>query len=362
MKLTTNNDSTVTIAGEIPYEELAKHRAAAIAHLGKNVELDGFRKGHVPPKILEERLGAMTILTEMAERALAKTYPQIITTYEIDAIGYPQISITKLAPDNPLGFSAKVAVMPKVTLPDYVSIATQTPLDETAAVVSDTDIDDAIKNVLRQKAAYDRIQQKAAQQATTDATDLPTPETVAAPDTDTEPELPKLTDELVKSLGAFETVEAFKTKIREELTEQKAQEAKNKHRAALSDAVVEATELTLPELLIEAEQEQFLAQMREDLKRAQLSMDDYLAHINKTEADLKAEWRPAAEKRAKVQIILDAIADAEKIEPDQTLVNEQVASLKAQYPDADESRVQTYVASILRNEAVMKLLEEKSTN
>ncbi len=97
--------------------------------------------------------------------------------------------------------------------------------------------------------------------------------------------------------------------------------------------------------------------MEEDLKRAELKMDDYLTHIKKSKEDLRNEWTPAAEKRAKLQLVLNEIAKIESITPDEAAVKEQVAALKQQYPEADTERVRIYVATILQNEAVMKLLE-----
>lgn len=363
LTVTKNDDSTVTIAGDIPYSELHAQRTAAITHLGKDITIDGFRKGNVPEAVLVEKIGEMNLVTEMAERALATAYPHMLTKHTIDAIGYPQVSITKLAPDTDLGFTITVAVVPEFTLPDYRAVAAAHTPTETAAVVTDEDIAAATKDILRRKVAYDRLQAKAAQKAAADTGDLPTPDTVQptdASDTDAEPadaDLPELTDELVQTLGDFESVDAFTTQIRSELQEQKQHEAQNKHRAAITDALVEATTVTIPAVMIDAELEQFSAQMNEDLKRAQLSMEDYLAHIKKTEAELKDEWRPAAEKRATVQLVLDAIANQEEIEPDNTVVTEQVTALKQQYADADEDRIRTYVRTILRNEAVMKLLE-----
>jgi FKBP-type peptidyl-prolyl cis-trans isomerase (trigger factor) len=102
-------------------------------------------------------------------------------------------------------------------------------------------------------------------------------------------------------------------------------------------------------------------QMEEDLTRANLKLDDYLAHIKKTKADLRAEWQPAAEKRAKLQLILNEIAKKENITPDVTELKEQVAGLMERYKDADERRVALYVASVLTNEAVMKHLENLTT-
>jgi trigger factor len=366
----TLEKSQVKISGELPFTELAAYRSAAIKHLGKNVKIDGFREGKVPEAMLVEKIGEMAILTEMAERALAHAYPHIVEAHELQVLGYPQIQITKIAQDNPLGFSATVAVVPEITLPDYKAIATEQNKDKASATVTDADVDEQIEQIMRQRMAYERLQQKAAQnaepkeQSVTDATELPTPESEAKKaeeefDPATAP-LPELTDEYVKGLGQpgqFETVDDFKAKLREHLEIEKQREVGAAHRAKVTDAIIDSAQLELPEVLIDGELKQMWAQMEEDIKRANMSMDEYLAHIKKTEADLSNEWRPAAEKRAKLQLVLNEIAQMEDIKPDQTQLEEQVKQLMEQYKDADEMRVKVYVASVMTNEEVMKMLE-----
>ncbi len=352
--VTEEPGSQVKIAGEIPYEELNKERKSAIKALGKNVELDGFRKGHVPEEVLAKKLGEVTILTEMAERAIAHVYPQILEAHEIDAIGYPKIEITKVAPDNPLGFTALVAVLPDITLPDYKKIANEVNKTKESDIVSDEELDKKIEDILRQKAAYERMQKKAAAKG---EGDLPTPETV---EKEEDLKIPELTDEVAKTLGQpgqFETAEDFKAKVREHFEIEKKREVTSEHRVKLTDAIIDASAIELPQVLIESELNQMFAQMEEDLKRSNLNMDDYLKHIKKTKEELGTEWRPAAEKRAKLQLILNEIAKKEELKPDAKLVEEQVAEILKQYKDADESRVKTYVESILVNEVVLKMLE-----
>jgi FKBP-type peptidyl-prolyl cis-trans isomerase (trigger factor) len=88
-----------------------------------------------------------------------------------------------------------------------------------------------------------------------------------------------------------------------------------------------------------------------------MRMEEYLTHIKKTESELLADWAPAAEKRAKLQLVLNEIAKRENITPDEGLLESQTTELLARYKDADPMRVRVYVASILQNEAVMQLLE-----
>ncbi len=193
-------------------------------------------------------------------------------------------------------------------------------------------------------------------------TDLPTPETVEEPGTDlAKLPLPELTDELVQGLGQpgqFTDVADFKAKIKEHLTIEKKQSVVAGHRAKITDAIIAGSTIELPQILIDSELHQMFAQMEEDLGRSNLKIDDYLTHIKKTKDDLKKEWAPAAEKRAKLQLILNEIAKTEKIIPDQEKLEKQVKELLQHYKDADPMRVYTYVASVLTNDAVMKMLEE----
>lgn len=392
-EVTKEEGSQVKMSGEIPFAELEKERSAAIKKLGANVKIDGFREGHVPEAMLVERLGEMSILGEMAERAIAKAYPAALKEHNIDAIGYPQIQITKIAADNPLGFTATIAVVPEVTLPDYKSIAKETNKDAESSEVTDEDVEKQINDILRQKVAYERLQTKAAAKAEAEkqqedlggVTELPTPESEAAnaeePETHVhadgtvhegpahpEPEavddkdLPELTDELVKTLGQpgqFENVEDFKTKLREHLTIEKERDVAAKNRAAVTEAIVAVSEVDMPKVLIDSEIHQMWAQMEGDLQQANMKMDEYLAHIKKTKEELIVEWTPHAEKRAKLQLVLNEIAKTEDIKPDENELKTQVDHLMSHYKDADESRVRVYVASMLVNEAVMKLLEEQ---
>jgi len=363
--VTKEPGSQVKIVGEIPFSELAGERAAAIKSLGANVELDGFRKGHVPEAMLVKHIGEINILTEMAERVISHMYPHIVEAHEIDPIGHPKIEITKIAPENPLGLTMTVAVMPPVTLGDYKKLAADLNKDKASSAVTEEDINNQIDEIRRQKLAYERLQKKAVARAAAQeaGTDLPTPETVEEAETDLASEpLPELTDEFVAGLGQpgqFTTVEDFKTKIKEHITIEKEQAVKAAHRAKITDAIIESSTIELPQILIDSEINQMFAQMNEDITRANLTMDDYLVHIKKTKEDLAKEWAPAAEKRAKLQLVLNEIAKAEKITPDEKKLEEQTKVLLDAYKDADPMRVFTYVASVLTNEAVMAMLESK---
>lgn len=360
--VTKEPGSQVKIVGEIPYEELAIERPAALKALGENVTIDGFRKGHIPEAVLVKHVGEMAILSEMAERAVAHIYHHILHEHAIDAVGQPKIDITKIAPGNPLGITIVVAVIPDITLPDYHAIAKRHNATKVSGEVTDEELTTQINDILRRKAAYDRLQAKAAAKASGEVGDLPTPETVEPPiENEADLPIPELTDAVAQSLGQpgqFADVADFKAKMREHLTIEKTREAAAAQRAKITDDIIAESTLELPQVMIDAELSQMSGQMQEDLERANLKLDDYLVHIKKTKEELMKEWVPAAEKRAKLQLVLNEIAKKENISPDVKELDEQVKGLMERYKDADERRVRLYVASVLTNEAVMKHLEQ----
>jgi trigger factor len=349
---------------DVPEETVASHRRFAIDAIQKNASLDGFRKGHVPEKVLVEKVGEMAVLSEAAEITISHLYPHILEAEKLDAIGSPKVAITKLAPGNPLQFVLEIFLMPEVTLPDYKAIAKK---QNTAGVnidVTDADVEEAVTRVLRQKMAYDRIQEKAAkkQEAEAAGLTLPTPDT--AEETGEEDysklPLPELTDDVAKTLGAFETAAQFKDEIRKHLGTEKEREATSRRRGALTDAIVEGTTIDLPQILIDSEIGQMMGEMESDITRAGLTVDDYLTHVKKTKEDLHKEWTPTAEKRAKLQLVLNEIAKQEAIEPDEAKVAVEVSGLLSRFEGADPTRARIYVESILRNDAVMEMLEKIS--
>ncbi len=341
VKITKKPKSIVEIEGEAAAEHFDSYWDKAIKHLGKDAEIPGFRKGHVPENILVKQLSEMHILEEMAEMLFNDVYPEILEEHKIDAIGRPEIKITKIAKGNPLGFVISTTIVPEVPLPDYKKIAPKAKKDE-EVVVTDEDVEKAIKE----------IRQMRAHQALHDA-NIEHEHQAEIKDED----LPELNDEFVKTLGAFQNVAEFNTKLKENLLEEKKRELQDKNRIAIIEEILKAVEVEVPEILTNSELQKLKARLTEDVTRLGFTLEDYLKQIKKTEEELLAEWRPDAEKRAKLELVIDAIAKKENITPAPEDMERELQHLMSQYKDADPLRAQMYVESILRNELVFKFLE-----
>lgn len=105
--------------------------------------------------------------------------------------------------------------------------------------------------------------------------------------------------------------------------------------------------------------EKMLAQFKDDIAKSGITYEDYLKHIKKTEADIKAEWKDTAVKRAKSQVILNTIAKDEGIAPKEEEVKKEMENILASYKDADRFRVRMYVETFLTNELVFQFLENQ---
>ncbi len=339
-------DVEVEITGAITSEALLSYRRKALKDIGENMNIPGFRKGHIPEKVLVERIGEVAILEEAAEFALKDVAPEIIEKNVPNYVGRPRISITKLAPGNAMEFKIAVDVFPEVTLPDYQKIAkTENSKKNEKIEVSDKDLTDVIDQVRKQRAhsAYHQAHQNDTEHHHSEE--------------ELEKHMPEFNDEFVKTIGNFTDVEDFKTKAKENILKEKEQRATEKKRGELLEKLVAETKMSLPESIVQGEIERMFTQFESDVRGVGLKVEDYMKHIKKTPEEMAKEWRPDAEKRAKLNIILEEIAKVEKIEADEEMVKQQVERLTNQYKDIDHARATAYTEHMLKIEKTVKFLE-----
>jgi hypothetical protein len=122
-------NSEVELTGEVPYDVVQSYREHALEHIAKELEMPGFRKGHVPQDLALKKVGEVAVLEEAVEHFVRDFYPELALVQKLDVVGRPHIQLTKLAPGNPVGLTIRAALYPEVTLPkDWRSIAAKVPL------------------------------------------------------------------------------------------------------------------------------------------------------------------------------------------------------------------------------------------
>ncbi len=349
IKLTPLPERELEIIGTITAEKMAVMREKAIKKLKESVELPGFRKGNAPDTLIVQKVGEGSLLEEAAEIALNEEYPNILDEHKIEAIGRPDITITKIGVGSDMEFKVKTALMPEIKLADYKKIASSIlskVLTDEVLAPTEKEVDDVIQTI-RHNLAHEKVHAEAGGGAEHNHREIA--------DTD----LPEINDEFVKTMGDFENVDDFKTKIKENIRKEKEIKEKDKKRTATIEKIIDESTIDLPKIIIEGELDKMLAQFKDDVAHSGLSFEDYLKHIKKTENDLKVEWKDTAIKRAKSQVILNTISKNENITPKEEDIKKEVDTLLSHYKEADRFRVRMYVETFMTNELDFQFLESQ---
>lgn len=358
IKIQKMEKGQVEISGSFPYEKLAEYEKGALSYIGATIEIDGFRKGHVPENILKSKIPENVLLEEMAEKALSVLYPEILEEHKIDAIGRPEIIIVKLAKNNPLEFKIKTTIIPEVKLPNYKKIAEENHEEEGTIEVTEEELEKTVQEILKMRANKFHMPHNHVHDENCDH-DHETSEQAEEEAGETKEHLPEFNDEFVKGLGDFKDTEDFKNKLKDNIKAEKGQKEREKRRIKLVEAILEKTDAEIPELLVNAELDKMMARMEQDISQMGLSFDDYLKHLGKTEDELRKEFVVDAEKRSKLELILSKIAEKENLKADTEQVEAEVAHLIEHYKGADPIRTRMYVEHMLTNEKVLNFLEEQ---
>lgn len=338
----------VEIIGEITAEKMTLMREKALAKLKEGIEIDGFRKGNAPDSIVASKVGEMRILEEAAEIALSEEYPNILEEHNIDAIGRPEIIITKIGIGNGMEFKAKTSLMPEIKLGKYKDIAKKENSKETIVQeVSDKEVEDVILNIRKNMAHELMHAEKGLSEHEHDHEEIK------------DEDLPVVDENFLKMLGDFKDENDLREKIKENIAKEKEMKENDKKRTELLEAVINSSTIEMPKIIIEGEKDKMLAQFKDDLGRSGVAYEEYLKHIKKTEEDLRNEWKDTAVKRAKSQIILNTIAKEENITPIEEDVKKEMENILSHYADADRFRVRMYVETFMTNDLVFKFLEKQ---
>ena len=181
-----------------------------------------------------------------------------------------------------------------------------------------------------------------------------------------EKDLPELDDAFAISIG-YESISHFHTKVRENMKAEKERQATDMRRQAMIEDIVKSSKLSYPAILREYEINEMEARLKDDLAGAGMTLETYLSNLpakggsasggKKTWEQILAEWKGPADTRAKTRLILGEIARIEKIEPDETLLAQEVERAKKHYKDATPEALRAHIAHALRNEATLRFLE-----
>ncbi len=133
----TLNPTRVRLAVEVPFAELEPSIASAYKRIAAQVTVPGFRKGKVPPLVIDQRVGRPAVLDEAVNEALPRLYGLAVEENELKPLGRPEVDVTDFADGQELKFTVEVDVRPTVTLPEWEGLHVE--VDDVE--VGDDDVD-----------------------------------------------------------------------------------------------------------------------------------------------------------------------------------------------------------------------------
>jgi trigger factor len=401
--LETLSPTRVKMTVEVPFEELKPSLDAAIKHIGEHIQVPGFRKGKVPARIIEQRVGRAAVLEEAVNNALPDFYGQALEANAVRPLGQPEITDLQVpaSDGDDFSFTAEVDTRPEIDLPDFsdieLTVDEATVADEDVAArlddlrarfgtlkgvdraVQDGDfvsidlaaeIDgeeiDAVKGVSYEVGTKNMLEglDEALVGMSADETKTFTAplaggdregqdaECVVTVTAVKERELPELDDEFAQLASEFDTLEDLKADLvkKAEIDAKFAQGVAA--RDQLLEAILDKVEVPIPEGIVEAEVHSHLE------GEGRLEDDEHRAEVDES-----------TRKGLKTQLLLDAIAEKEEVQVQQAELIEFLVMSSQQYgmdPNAfaqqidKDGQIPAMVAEVARRKALATVLEKVS--
>jgi trigger factor len=408
----------VKLTIEVPFEELKPSLDKAYRQVSKQVRIPGFRPGHVPPRIIDQRLGRGAVLEQAINDAVPQLYGKALEDSEIRALGQPDLEITQLDDGQQLAFTAEVDVRPRFELPDLSGI----PVTVENAEVGPDEVEEYLSDLRERFASLRGVDRPAdagdfvsidlsasvggklvedaqasgqsyqvgsgtlldgldealtgmsAGDSTQFTAELPggghageqadialTVHSVKVK------ELPELDDEFAQSASEYDTLGEFRagTRGRLEGVKRLAQVGQARDRAL--GAVLDRLDIPLPDRLVESEIESRQRSLDEQLEQSGATKQAYLEARGISDVDLQAEITADARRSVKAGFVLDELASANDLKVEQEELNayivEQAYRLGVQ-PDrlakeiVDRGQLGLAASEVLRGKALRLLTEQ----
>ncbi|GAA4283981.1 trigger factor [Brevibacterium daeguense] len=400
-----NIDPTrVKLSIEAPYAELKPSIDEAYKEIAKQVSVPGFRRGKVPPRIIDQRIGRPAVLQEAVNNSLDDFYRKAIDEHDLRPLGSPEVEVTEIPgldgkEEGDLSLTIEVDVRPAVELPSYDSLEVEVDTFE----VTDEDVEEEL-DALRSRFGTLKSVERPAQQddfvtldltATVDdeevdsATDISyqvgagtmldgmdealdglsageetTFESVLAGGDHAgetgvvtivlkavkERELPEADDDFAQLASEFDTIEELREDLREQAAKQKETEQGVQAREKVLEVLLEKLDVPVPAKLVEDE------------------VHRHLEAENRLEDDEhRAEVTEETERMLRTQFVLDAVVEAENVDVSQPELIEYIISASQQYgmnPNEfaqaldSNNQVSAIVSEVARRKALAEVLAE----
>jgi trigger factor len=413
--------SSILLEIEVPADQFDRAVRDAVGRLSRRTRVAGFRPGKAPRPILERVLGPTAIVDEAVEHLVQDAYREAIIEQGIVPLTNADVEIVDAEEGKPLRFKATVQVRPEVQLGDY----TQFNFAPEIETIDEPKVDKVVEELRDQNAQLAAVEDRAAKEGDwavigftgtqdgmafeggqTERMPLilgedrlipgfeanvvglkPGDETefdITFPEDYPEPTLagqqahfkvdlkelrekilPDADDAFAQSMGDYPDMAALKADIAERLGRNALDRARHEFSDKIIEYAVANATIELPDVLIDQEVEVMHDEFRTSIARQGIGEEAYLKATGQTEADLHAEFRPRAEQRTKVLLVLSKIAETEGIDVPDADVEAQIELARQRYQDPktvryfESDRGQSFIRGTLRRTRVVETLVDR---
>lgn len=402
---------------EVPFEELKPSLDAAYKKIAQQINIPGFRRGKVPPMVIDRQVGRAAVLDEAINEVLPKLYAEALEENSLTPLAQPEIEVTKFEDNETLEFTAEVDIRPEITLPSYDGLSAQVDDIE----LSDEDVAEQVEALRERFATLIDVERPAADgdfvvldlKATQDGEVVEGAEVTGmsyrvgrggmidgldealiglSPGEDKvfeselvggdlvgekveisvsisqvqEQELPAFDDEFAQLASEFDTIDELNADVRERLGRGKRLEQAAAARDAVLEALLETMEIPLPDGIVAEELTARRTNIEQQLAQAGISMDKYLEDEEQTIDEFEADLERRVRDAVAAQFVLDEIAKTEEIGVDQNELSQHLvrrAQQSGQDPQEfanhmfEHNHIPDLVQEILRGKALATLVE-----
>ena len=406
------SDSRVEITVTLDKNDLSAAREKALAKLAKEVNVEGFRKGKVPAEVAAKFIPENDLNAETIDLAVRTTVIEAFRKEEKSPLVLPSVNVTKYVPGEMAEYIAAADIVPEVKLGNFKKLSVKKEVAKVAA----KDITEVLEN-LSSSFAEKKVVKRAAKLGDEVIIDfvgkkdgkafkggsakdyhlvlgsnsfipgfedgivghefgdkfdlkLTFPKDYGVKDLAgaktvfevllkqvNEVTKAKIDDEMAKKCGPFKTLEELKTDIKKNLEAQNAHRAEEKFKDQLVEALVKASKVPAPEILIDDQVKAIREDMTRNAASRGMSFEDFLKQNQETEESWEKEARKIAETRVKASLALQTLAVEQKITVSDDLVNAKIAELRDVYkksPEALKSLKDPNVKMDIKNRMILE--------
>ncbi|MBA3875795.1 MAG: trigger factor [Anaerolinea sp.] len=411
--------SSLKLRFELPPEQLTSAIDEAVRHISRRTKIPGFRPGKAPRPIVERAVGRPLILDEAMDHLIQHAYRDALIEHDITPLTNADVEIEQAEEGKPVIFSARVQVRPEVKLGDYKHFNFKPEIESIDA----SKVDKVLEELADQHATLAPVEDRGARTGdyaiigyagTRDGAPFEGGSTERMPlilgqerlipgfedhliglrpGESTEFEItfpadygetslagqvarfkvdlrelrekvpPAVDDEFARSIGSFADLGALRAEIHARLERNALDRARHEFSDKIIEYGVANATLELPDILVDQEVEVMHDEFRASLARQGIAAEAYLKVVEKTEAELHAEFRPNAEKRVKVLLVLSKVAEAEGVVISDADVDAEVGRARERYGSDrktvayfESARGRSFIRSTLRRSRVVEQL------